>query len=271
MKIFKKIVAWTAVIVSVIGVLVVIAGLFGSWVVNSKATTLTLSLLTAGENVVMATSNGLNRLDGRLDVSQQRIDSVDQKVISLGNELADTSLLGTAIAKTIGDELIPILESIGDSAAMIRDTATAIDDAFHAVDEIPFITMKRIVPGSNIFTDIADSITDLETSIADTQNEVQERREERAEGLVSTVTGKTDEWRGKVTDVQNRLGEADGSLAESSANLAELKISLPRMFIMITLAIDLVLLVIGIAFVSLFLHGLSYIKNSDQSMKELLL
>jgi hypothetical protein len=271
MKTFKKVVAWIAAIVSIIGVLVVVAGLFGSWVVYSQVTAVTLNLLTAGENIVMTTSNGVNRIDERLDVSQQRIDTVDEKVIALGAELADTSLLVAAIDKTIGDELYPILEAVGDTAVTIRETSASINNAIQAINDIPFISLDGIFPDTNIFADIADGITAIETSIDETRVEVQERREERAEGLVDIVTAKTDEWRGQVTGVQNTLGEADARLAESSANLAELKISLPRTFMMITLALNLVLLMIGIAFVSLFFHGISYIKNSEQSMKELLL
>jgi hypothetical protein len=271
MKTFKKIVAWIAAIVSVIGVLVVVAGLFGSWVLYSQVTTVTLNLLTAGENIVMTTSDGVNRIDDRLDVSQQRIDSVDAKVIALGAELAETSLLVTAIDKTIGDELYPILEAIGDTAATIRETATSMDKAIQAINDIPFVSLDGIFPDTNLFVEIAESIPAIETSIDETRVEVQERREDQAEGLVDMVTGKTDEWRGQVTGVQNTLGEADSRLAQSSANLAELKISLPRTFMMITLALNLVLLLIGIAFVSLLFHGISYIKNSEQSLKELLL
>jgi hypothetical protein len=271
MKAFKKIVAWAAAIVSVIGVLVVVAGLVGSWVLYSQLTATTVKLLTAGENIVLATSEGVNRIDARLDVSQQRINTVDEKVIALGQELADTSLLVTAIDKTIGDELYPILESVSDTAVTIRETAASIDNAIQAINDIPFVSLEGIFPDTRIFAAIADSITAIETTVAETRMEVQARREDRAGALVDIVIGKSDELRGLVTGAQSTLGDADARLAESSANLAELKISLPRTFMMITLALNLVLLLVAIAFVSLFFHGLSYIKNTEQSLKELLL
>lgn len=271
MKTFKKIVAWAAAILSVIGVLVVVAGLVGSWVLYSQLTATTVKLLTAGENIVLATSEGVNRIDARLDVSQQRINTVDEKVIALGQELADTSLLVTAIDKTIGDELYPILESVSDTAVTIRETAASIDNAIQAINDIPFVSLDGIFPDTSIFAAIADSITAIETSVDETRMELQARREDRAGALVGVVTGKTGEWRDLVTAAQNTLGDADARLAESSANLAELKISLPRTFMMITLALNLVLLLVAIAFASLFFHGLSYIKNAEQSLNELLL
>ena len=175
------------------------------------------------------------------------------------------------LANTIGDDLFPILEAVGDTAAMIRDTATAIDDAIQAINNIPFVSLEKVSAEATIFAEIADSITAIETSIEETQKEVQDRREERVEDMVDRVTGRTDEWRGKVTGVQNTLGDADAALEESSNNLAALKISLPRTFMLITIAINLVFLLIGIAFLSLFFHGFSYIRNSDQSLNELLL
>ena len=61
---------------------------------------------------------------------------------------------------------------------------------------------------------------------------------------------------GHLASVEEIVPEIHGALlAQSSSNLAELKISLPRTFMLITLALNLVLLLIGIAFLSLLFHG----------------
>jgi chromosome segregation ATPase len=270
MKTFKRIVAWIVVIIAIVGILVALGGLAGSWVVNNRVTTVTLSLLTAGQNAITATSNGVNRIDQRLDVTHERINKFDDRVMAAGDELTETSLVVTLIDNLIGDEIRPIVAAVSDTANTIRETATAIDEVIQAVDNIPFVSLERIDAGANIFTQIADDISAIETAIDETQAEVQAKREGKIEDVVDTVTGKTDEWRTSVNNAQGRLAEADSRLDNSTANLDDLKISLPRTFLMITLAVNLLFIIMGIAFLSLMFHAISYIKDSDQTLSELL-
>lgn len=270
MKTLKKIVAWIVVIVAIIGIVVSVAGLAGSWVVNNRVTTITLNLLTAGQNAVATVSDGVTRIDERLDVTQDRIDNVDSRIMTAGNELKETSLIVALVDELIGDEIKPIIDSIADTANTIRDTAEALDGVIEAVDNIPLVSLDKINPGDNIFTQIADDITAIETAIDETQADVKAKREGKIEDVVGTVTDKTNEWRSSVTDVQTGLAEANGRLDTTNNNLNELKISLPRTFLMITLAVNLLFIIMGIAFLSLMFHGISYIKNSDQTLGELL-
>ena len=60
-----------------------------------------------------------------------------------------------------------------------------------------------------------------------------------------------------------------GTKTVSSERLAERKVSLPRTFTMITIAVNLVLLLIALAFVSLLLHAWTFTKNPDQSLRDL--
>ena len=271
MRTLKRVVAWLVVILAILGMLAMLGGVIGSWIINSKVTAITLDLLSAGEYALTATKDGLGQLDQRLDVSNERINKIDEVVITAGEELKETSLIGALIAETIGDELFPIIEALVDTAVFIRDTATAIDNALQALDAIPFINFKSITPGANIFTEIAAAITDLETGIEETLNETQQSRVESIDTIVESITSETDKWRGQVTAVQTTLAEADGELNNSLDNLNRLKITLPRTFVLITLLVNLLLIITSIAFLSLFFHAAAYLRNSDQSLKELLL
>lgn len=270
MKTFKKVVAWIVVVVAVAGILLAVGGVVGSWVINNQVTAATIGLLNAGQNAVTAVNDGVNRLDARLDLTQERINKVDDRVINAGSELQETSLVVTLVDNLIGDEIRPIIESISDTVNTIRDTATALDEVIQAVDKVPFVSLDKIMPGDNIFTQIADEITAIETSIDETRAEVQAKREGKIEEVVDTVTGRTDQWRGRVSTAQGKLAEADSRLDTTMDNLDGLKISLPRTFLMITLVANLLFIMMGIAFASLMLHGISYIRNSDQTFKELI-
>jgi CHASE3 domain sensor protein len=203
-------------------------------------------------------------------VTQERINTIDNRVMNAGEELKETSLVVELVDRLIGDELRPILQSISDTVNTIRDTAVAIDNVIQAVDDIPLVSLDKIAPGENVFTQIADDITAIEEEIDATQAEVQAKREGQIEEVVNTVTTKTNEWRTSVGNVQSGLQEMDGRLENTYNNLDQLKITLPRTYIMITLLVNLLLIILGIAFASLMFHAISYIRRPEQTLRELL-
>ena len=63
MEVFKKIIAAIFMILSVLALIALIVGLFGSWVVRARLETISIELLLAGENVVEVSRDGLERVD----------------------------------------------------------------------------------------------------------------------------------------------------------------------------------------------------------------
>ncbi len=72
-----------------------------------------------------------------------------------------------------------------------------------------------------------------------------------------------------LQEIQSQLQAFDAELASMTAELGALKISLPRTFTLITIGVNLALLLIGVAFISLFLHSLSFTKNPDQTFNDM--
>ena len=80
MRTFKRIVAWIVVVIAILGMLAMVAGVIGSWIINSRVMVITLDLLSAGEHALTATKDGLNQVDQRLDISHKSINKVDEVV-----------------------------------------------------------------------------------------------------------------------------------------------------------------------------------------------
>jgi hypothetical protein len=58
-------------------------------------------------------------------------------------------------------------------------------------------------------------------------------------------------------------------MAQTSTKLADAKVSLPRTFTLIALAVDVALLLIGLALASLLLHSWAMAQNPDLTLKDL--
>lgn len=267
MKTFKKIVAWILVLFSVLGVVIVLTGLVGSWVVRNKVTDITVNLLTVGETAVTATSNGVNRIDDRLDVSQENIATLEDDIMMAGDELSETSVVGTAVRSNISEETAVSIREARATAVSIADTVHAIDEAIQSANEIPFVNLDGKV--STLVGDLSEGLVDLDETMTAFRTGVEERREERISNSVDFFTGLTGEMSSGIGDMQTRLNEIDGRLADTSTSLAAAKVSLPRLFTLITLMINVLLFFIGLAFASLLLHSWQLAKNPDLTWSQM--
>ncbi|HUM71709.1 MAG TPA: hypothetical protein PLK31_23025, partial [Chloroflexota bacterium] len=89
MRTFKLVVAWILVALSVLGIIAVLIGLVASWSVRNRATEATVNLLTAGETAVTTLSNGIGRIDDRLAVTQQNIQTLETNITTVGADVTD--------------------------------------------------------------------------------------------------------------------------------------------------------------------------------------
>ena len=268
MRTFKLVLAWILMVLAVLGVIAVLAGLVGSWMVRNRVTDVTLNLLTAGETIVAATSDSVNQVDDRLGQSADKVIAVEEGVVGAGEVLKDNSIIIALINETIGEELAPAINSAKETAVTVAGFTFALNDTIEAANSIPFVNLDG--PAVNLIQGASEGIIQLNNDVTEMKTELVDRREGRIEGGVDVITGYTSGITIGLQEIQSQLQAFDAELAATTAELGALKISLPRTFTMITIGVNLVLLLVGVAFVSLFFHSLSLIKNPDQTFSELI-
>ena len=265
----KRIAAWVMVVLSVLGIVVVLGGFVGSWIVRNTVTDVTVELLTVGETAVSSVSDGLNRIDARLDTSQDNIAVLENDITSAGETLAETAVVGTIIKRNISDETAIALTEAKATAVTIVDTINALDAAINAANEIPFVNLDGIA--STAVSDVAAGLGQLESDMVDFRAGVQAHKEEKISNSVDFLTGMTGEISAGIGEVQSSINTVDARLENTSAELADAKVALPRLYTMITLFVNLLLLLVGAAFVSLLMHSWALAQNPELTFQELML
>jgi len=267
MRTFKKVVAWILVVLSVLGLIGVLIGIVGSWQVRNMATEATLNLLTAGETAVTTLSNGIGRIDDRLAVTQQNIEILESNITSTGADITENSLVGQAISAQISEETAANIAEARATIQTITDAVNTLNAAIDAANAIPFVQLDGFV--AELVSDIANGIAELEQNIATFRTGVQERREERISDTVGFFTGITGQMSDRVAQVQSRLDTAENRLSTTTDRLDSAKVRLPRIYTTLTIAANVALLLVGLAFTSLLLHGWALAHNPDLTLKEL--
>jgi hypothetical protein len=259
---FKRIVAWIFVVLSIVGMLVVVAGIGYSWVLRNRVTTITVNLLTAGETAVAASSNATARVENRLDTSQTKITTLENNIVSAGADLTENSLVMAAISNTLSEETAMAITDARATAVSMSETIVALDAAITAANQIPFVTLDGIVP--TLVSDLSDSLVQLEADITAFRTAVETRREERITNSVGFFTGITGEMTSTIGDIQARVDEINGRLDTTATRLADAKVSLPRTFTWITIGVNLFLALIVVAFISLLLQSWAFAHNPQE-------
>ncbi|MCL4262052.1 MAG: hypothetical protein KJ069_02510 [Anaerolineae bacterium] len=267
MRTFKLVVAWILVVLSVLGIIAVLIGLVASWQIRNRATEATVNLLTAGETAVTTLSNGMGRIDDRLAVTQQNIETLENNITNTGADVTENSLVGQAISAQISEETAASIAEARATVTAITDAVSTLNAAINAANAIPFVQLDGFVP--ELVGDIATGIAELEQSVTTFRTGVQQRREDRIADTVGYFTGITAEMSDRVGQVQSRLETAETRLDTTTNRLESAKIRLPRIYTTITIAANVALLLIGVAFGSLLLHGWALTKNPDLTLKEL--
>ncbi len=267
MRTFKLVVAWILVALSVLGIIAVLIGLVASWQIRNRATEATVNLLTAGETAVTTLSNGIGRIDDRLAVTQQNIQTLENNITTTGADVTENSLVGQAISAQISEETAASVAEARATVTAITDAVSTLNAAINAANAIPFVQLDGFIP--ELVGDIATGIAELEQSVTTFRTGVQQRREDRIADTVVYFTGITAEMSDRVGRVQSRLETAEARLDTTTDRLESAKVRLPRIYTTITIAANVALLLIGVAFGSLLLHGWVLAKNPDLTLKEL--
>lgn len=267
MRTFKLVVAWILVALSVLGIIAVLIGLVASWQIRNRATEATVNLLTAGETAVTTLSNGIGRIDDRLAVTQQNIQTLENNITTTGTDVTENSLVGQAISAQISEETAASVAEARATVTAITDAVSTLNAAINAANAIPFVQLDGFIP--ELVGDIATGIAELEQSVTTFRTGVQQRREDRIADTVVYFTGITAEMSDRVGRVQSRLETAEARLDTTTDRLESAKVRLPRIYTTITIAANVALLLIGVAFGSLLLHGWVLAKNPDLTLKEL--
>ena len=107
MEILKRILAIVVIVISVVFIVVCLAGVVFSWSFNTPLTTRSPELSPASRSVLTAADTGLERVNTRLAEAQADVDTIEENVETAGDTLSENSIVLEVLERTVGDELYP--------------------------------------------------------------------------------------------------------------------------------------------------------------------
>ena len=233
-SIAKRIAGIAAVIFGVLGVALSIAAVIAVWVVNTPLTDRSVELLVTVEGALEVVETSLVRADDTLQTVRDGIN--------------------TAAAQIPTSELLAVVGNIKAIVDGANSTAETASSVLGIANSIPFLGSSKTQEqdqGTNL-DELSLTLDQISTGLT------------RVEELLNSLAaggapgGLIDNINQDIDALQMTLNEAENNAIDAGTVVAEVRVNIPRWIDIASIIISLLLIWLGAAQYSLFVHGLGW-------------
>ncbi len=182
------------------------------------------------------------------------VDSAEQTLESLSDELAQAKVLFDEFDQTMGDRLIPGLESSRDRLNSVRSTLEDMRTKLEKVNSLPLVDLN--LPGDELLGNLIETINSMDSQISRMQG-LAEKASTFAGDVSYLMGGDLSETRQHLKDFLAVVQEYHQKVTGWRAQVATLTESLPGWIDRAAIILTVFLLWFAISQFGLILHGLT--------------
>lgn len=263
MKLWKRVLAATVMVFSVLLIILLAAGIVGSWIVNSSLTDGIVQVSTGIDAVLANTDNALSRLDTAVGSARQRVDLFDETVAAAGENLAENPVLLTAIAERLDLGIAPAVDQVRGTVQTIRETILVAQSTVQTLNALPFVSIGGSVADDGKLQALSDALTSLTDGVREIQDGVRAARTEAITGVVTTLGQGTSRLDGGLETIEAAVLGADARVSALRMEVADLKSKLTFWLDAASLLLTMVMVWLIFTQVVAFVFGLSAYRGEN--------
>jgi hypothetical protein len=248
--------------VSVLVLLICAAGIAGIWVVEEAASSATVQMLRAVDNVAQIMRDGITRVDTSLETFGESVSTVESASAQLSQNVSDKGLVLTLLPTTKEQELTAAAQSVRDDFAAIRDFLNATKEMVQAINRLPFINS----PGDELASieTLQDRMNKMTAGVQVLKTGIAEFRSQAAANI-SQITQAITNLNNLLTEMRSDLAEADAELNTIQIQSRKLQQLLPIILLSSAIAMTLVAIWIGYSQFVMINRALRHLRNLGSS------
>ncbi len=252
----RKIIAGSAVVLSVIGVITCLIVILLSWTLNASITRSLVQAVTGAEHLLGVVEGGLTRVDGGLGEALSVVTTVDETVRSAGDTIVETDLAFLVLERTVGDTLFPRVITAQEAATNLAGAIVAFNDTLEAANRMPFVEIPTL---TNELQVAAEGLTAARSEVEAMRAEMQAIKEQKVGRPVTFVTSRTTPIAANLDRALTAVGSTQTAIVDRQARLADLRGRLPGLLNLISFLVTLVMIWLVAAQVYVFLRMVEYL------------
>ena len=250
----RKILSGTLIVFSSILLVLSLVGIAAAWYYNEPLTSEAVTRLGEIETELAQTRTALRDARAELERTLRIVDSAEQTLKTLSDELEQAKRLFDEFDKTLGDKLIPGLESSRDRLASLRGTLEDLRATLEEINSLPFLELD--LPGDEMLRDLIETVDSIDEQIARMEG-LAEKASTFAEDVSYLMGGDLSETRQRLETFLEVVGEYEQKVDGWHTQVEMLIDSLPGWIDRASVILTVFLLWFAFSQFGLLLHGLA--------------
>lgn len=228
MNALKRFVAFSAIGVSIVGIIMAVVSIIGIWKVYQPITESFTTLAFVAESGLEVVDGSLQVIDPLLSVLQNSMVTIQERGEELKSDIVQGNPIIDAISLMLGEDVQPKVDKALDTLETMRTAVQDVNMAVQTVNSLPFINLQHIARASQ---DVEDLFTDVSKGIDELNSGVDQLKEGLSQSVIQPIQD-------QAIVVENDLAEAQSEVQnlqeDVTATLAILQVVSPRIPLIIT-------------------------------------
>ena len=258
MTALRRLAAIVIIILSILGLILCVGSIIGTWVADSaliNATTRMLTLavvpLNAADQAATAVTNGITSIrDG--------IASINQSVTQAGDKLNQSTPVLDFVSSTVGEQLSPMIDDVREKATTLHDTVIGVNNTLEAINSIPGVNVPTF---SSQIQAIGDRLTAARTAIQELRAYLANLKASAIDASVTAVTSRTAKIDDALASVQTDIANFQAQVNNILAQITTLRNYVPIWLNIAAIIVTLVVLWFAFGQLRLIAYGRSLFRG----------
>ncbi len=231
-----------AVFLSIVVLLLSLAGIGGVWVMQQAGSRAAVNLLVAVDEAASAVRGDIGRVNDRVSTARESVGAIETAANQISQSVSQQGLVATLLPQEKVDQAQSRARDVIDTFNARRDSMVAMLDLMRAIGSSPLIDLPAADPER--IQRAGQTADAAQASISELQNDVAALRSGTG-GQISRVADAAASVDDRLAETQTTLGQVDTRMSEVQASSARLQQSIPRTLTVIAVVSTLLLLWVG--------------------------
>lgn len=260
MKVVKKVASVLVMIFSALLVLVMLAGIVGSWWGAGQLKVIVSDVTTTLDRTLERSQAAVGQINTIVVASQGRVDEASAKITMAGSKVEETNLALVAAEKLLDQDLTPAIDRMNERVSDTRDTLAIAEQT---------IALMQMLPGSrdnkllNLADEVIQKVRNLGQTLRDARISVSDAKSRVTGEAVSKLTAPLDKVSAALGEVNADLVGLDQRIDQRQEQLQVLSGQVLTAITLAAVALTLAFLWMALAQLGLFVHAYGIFTGRD--------
>jgi peptidoglycan hydrolase CwlO-like protein len=265
MKTLKRALTVVGIVLSILVLVVSAAGIVVSWTAGSALKDVSNKVLTGVERGLDATDDALDRVDDRLEGARANINTVEEAVTQVGEDIEETNFALLLIEETVGEELLPKIESAQETLSTVRASLVAFNTTLEAANEIPFVSAPTLTDELDAASERA---AESKSAVDEMKTAIKVAKSGAVDGAVGAITQRTSKIDNAMEELQGEVADYQSKIAKVDDDVSSLKSRIRLWIDVATIIVSLGFVWVAISQVAMLGLGWSYLRNGELVLRK---